>query len=339
MKPIARSGNPNIVRGAGPGRWARGGLSRIHVRSVFTAGMILCGMRLLAQQASWQRAVERSARIAPEARIVVLDVATGHILAAHRLDEAARTLAAPGSALKPLVLYGLLAAGRWNPENRIACDRRLAVAGHRLACTHPPAPPFDARAALAWSCNSYFAQVARTLRPGDLRRLLQPTGLLGVTGLAANEAAAEFREPRTMDDEQLTLLGALGVRVTPLELAVAYRWLALEFVAHPDSVATQTVRAGLQDSASFGMAGAANLGGVPVAGKTGTAEGETTSQTHGWFAGIAPAQNPHIVICVYLPAGRGADAAHLAGELLARAPLARANLSNTSPTKTSPDRP
>jgi cell division protein FtsI/penicillin-binding protein 2 len=331
MQPHLHPGNLPWGRFMKPLEGTPAGVYRIRCRSALAAAVtIMCAATLLAQPSSWQHAVEQAAHVAPEARIVVLDAATGHFLAAHRLGEAARTLAAPGSTLKPLVLYGMLAAGRWNPQNRVACDRRLAVAGHRLACTHPPAPPFDARAALAWSCNSYFAQVARTLGPGELRRLLQPTGLLGATGLAAYEATAELRDPRTVDEEQLALLGVTGARVTPLELAVAYRWLALEFAAHPDSVATQTVRAGLQDSASFGMAGAANLGGVPVAGKTGTAEGETTSQTHGWFAGMAPAQNPRIVICVYLPAGRGAEAARLAGDLLARAPLAHASPTHTS---------
>jgi len=58
-------------------------------------------------------------------------------------------------------------------------------------------------------------------------------------------------------------------------------------------------------------------------GKTGTAEGVQSSGTHGWFVGLASAEKPKVVIVVYLPAGRGADAAHLAGEILANAPLER----------------
>jgi cell division protein FtsI/penicillin-binding protein 2 len=272
---------------------------------------------------SWPSAVERAARDAPEARIVVLDIASGHLLAAHQLNDASRTLAAPGSTLKPLVLYGLVSAGRWNSASRVACNRQLVVAGHRLACTHPIAPPFDAREALTWSCNTYFAAAARSLRRGELGQLLRPTDLLGVTGLATNEAIAEFREPDSADAEQLTLLGVDGVRVTPLELAEAYRWLAMELAAHSDSDAAQVVRAGLADSASFGMAGQASLGGVRVMGKTGTAEGVASSRTHGWFVGMAPAEKPKIIIAVYLPSGRGADAAHVAGEILANAPPER----------------
>jgi penicillin-binding protein A len=278
-----------------------------------------CGLAFQA----WQPAVGREVVQAPDARIVVLDLASGRLLAAHHLSDAARTLAAPGSTLKPLMLYGLVSAGKWNPENRIACNRQLVVAGHRLACSHPAAPPFNARQALTWSCNSYFAAVARSLRPGELGNLLRPTGLLSATGLSRNEAVAEFREPESIDEEQLTLLGVEGIRVTPLELAVAYRWLALELAAHPESEATRVVRAGLADSASFGMAGEANLGGVPVLGKTGTADSGESGRSHGWFVGLAPAQKPSVVIAVYLPAARGADAAHLAGEILSHAPLER----------------
>ena len=280
-----------------------------------------CG---LAQDAGWAGAVERGGRMAPEARIVVVDEASGRVLAARHLDEAARTLAEPGSTLKPLVLYGLVSGGRWDPERQVACERKLRVAGRELNCSHPEMNPMDAREALTWSCNSYFAAVGATLRPGELRGLLAPTGLLGETGVAEGEATAAMREPKSADDERLAVLGVEGVKVTPLELAVAYRWLGLQLAAHGGTAAAQVVRAGLEDSASFGMAGAAGLGGVPVAGKTGTASAAGGGQTHGWFAGIAPADGPRVVIVVYLSAGHGADAARVAAEVLAHSPLRRA---------------
>jgi cell division protein FtsI/penicillin-binding protein 2 len=274
-----------------------------------------------APNADWQVAVKHAARTAPDARILVLDIATNRVLAGYHLAEAARTLAAPGSTLKPLVLYQLLSASRWNPELRFACNRRLAIAGHRLACSHPPSPPFNAREALAWSCNTYFAQAARTIAPGDLGRLLRPSGVLGVTGLGTKngiaEATAEFREPANSDRQQLAMLGVEGIRITPFELAAAYRWLALEMAAHADSTAAQQVRGGLADSASFGMASAASAGGVSVAGKTGTAENAAAAQTHGWFAGLSPVDDPRVVVVVFVPSGHGADAARVAADLLA----------------------
>jgi cell division protein FtsI/penicillin-binding protein 2 len=288
------------------------------------AALTVAAPLCVAQPApNWSSAVARAAQFAPQARIVVLDVASGHLLAASHLSAAARTLAAPGSTLKPLALYGLVASGRWDPSRRIACARKLTIAGRSLNCSHPPADPMDARQALAWSCNTYFATVAGTLAPGELRNLLAPTGLLSQTGLANAEATAIFRDPKTPDQTRLTLLGVDGVLVTPLELATAYRWLAIQLAAHSDSAAAQVVQAGLQDSASFGMAGAASLGGVSIAGKTGTATPATGAQTHGWFIGLAPSPGPSVVVAVYLPAGHGADAARVAAELLAHSPLRR----------------
>jgi cell division protein FtsI/penicillin-binding protein 2 len=284
----------------------------------FLAGACCCEAQ---NSPGWVSAVAYAERQSPQARIVVLDTATGQLLAASHLREAALTLAAPGSTLKPLVLYGLVAAGRWDPARRIACTRNLRIAGRSLNCSHPASDPMDARQALAWSCNTYFATVGATLGNGELRRLLSPTGILGQTGLAADEAKAAFREPRTQDEASLTLLGVDGIRVSPLELAAAYRWLALQLAARGGSAAAQAVHAGLADSASFGIAASASLGDVSVAGKTGTANLGPGTPSHGWFAGFAPAGQPRAVVVVYLPAGHGANAAQVAADLLAHSPM------------------
>ena len=60
------------------------------------------------------------------------------------------------------------------------------------------------------------------------------------------------------------------------------------------------------------------LHGYRFAGKTGTARARSGAWTHGWFVGYAPADNPEIVLVVFLEHGRGgADAAPLARDILA----------------------
>jgi cell division protein FtsI/penicillin-binding protein 2 len=271
--------------------------------------------------AQWQRAVDQALRKAPSARILVLEIGSGDLLASARLPEAGRTLATPGSTLKPLILYFALRSGRWSAERRVACSRQLHLGRHPLNCYHPAAAPMKAEEALAWSCNSYFAELAGSLTAAELRTALSERGLLAATGLTPEENVADFHEPRTREQIQLAALGVEGIRVTLPELAEAYRSLAIELAARSGTNAAQTVAAGLRDSARYGMAGAASLGGVPVAGKTGTASAESGGATHGWFVGLAPADAPRVVVAVYLPMGHGSDAAYVAAKLLAHSPL------------------
>ncbi len=60
---------------------------------------------------------------------VVLEVKTGRIRAQHRLDVAARTLAPPGSTLKPFTLLALLELGKIEPSTLWVCPRKLSLAG------------------------------------------------------------------------------------------------------------------------------------------------------------------------------------------------------------------
>ena len=61
----------------------------------------------------------------------------------------------------------------------------------------------------------------------------------------------------------------------------------------------QRVRSVLTDAVSYGTGTGASIYGVDVAGKTGTAE---TDKEHddSWFVGMAPAENPDIVVAIVL---------------------------------------
>jgi penicillin-binding protein 2 len=81
-------------------------------------------------------------------------------------------------------------------------------------------------------------------------------------------------------------------------------------------------REAMRQAVSWGTAKDASVAGVQVAGKTGTAEfGEPMAgnkyETHGWFNGFAPAQDPQIAIAVFLEKGNGAiNAAPTAARIL-----------------------
>jgi cell division protein FtsI/penicillin-binding protein 2 len=240
---------------------------------------------------------------------VALDVESGRILAHYHLKVAAQRLAPPGSAVKPFTLLALLESGA--KPRAIVCGRTLQIGARQMDCTHPlSADPFDGVAALAYSCNFYFASIARGLRDSDLMETFTRAGLTSRTGLYAGEALGEIVPPASVEARQLLALGEANIRITPLELVFAYRKLALQRNLRP------TVLNGLKAATEYGTARLARPAGVAVAGKTGTALDPASGQAHAWFAGFAPAESPRIALVIFLEQGTGGrDAAPIAREL------------------------
>jgi cell division protein FtsI/penicillin-binding protein 2 len=248
--------------------------------------------------------------------VVVLDVQSGKILAQSNLKVAAQRVAAPGSVVKPFVLMELLQSGKLNAEQHLVCHRTLTIAGRRMDCTHSPAiTNLDAADAIAYSCNSYFAQVAVRLSPSELTGVFARAGFTARTGLAESEAVGRVITAADEPHLQLQALGDWGIEVTPLELLAAYRGLALHKLKN-DLPEAAPLFTGLEHSVQYGMAhtGTTSAMGITAAGKTGTAAG-ATPQTHGFFAGYAPADKPEIVLVVYVEHGRGSDAAAIAAHI------------------------
>lgn len=248
--------------------------------------------------------------------VVALDVTSGKILSQWNLRFAAGRVTAPGSTVKPFVLLELLQSGKIDPAQHLVCRRLLTIAGRRMDCTHSPAiTNLDAADAIAYSCNSYFADAARRLEPLELAQSFERTGFTSRTELAPGEAVGRVVVAHPGDEEHLQLqaLGYWGVEVTPLELLAAYRKLALNKLRNDLPWATP-VFAGLEGSVQYGMAQRAQPSGMTAAGKTGTAGG-AGSRTHGFFVGYAPAEAPEIVLMVYLDQGRGSDAAAIAAPI------------------------
>jgi cell division protein FtsI/penicillin-binding protein 2 len=245
---------------------------------------------------------------------VVADVSSGEILAAHGLDLAAHQLARPGSAVKPFVLMALLESGKLNASQRLFCRRPLLIGGLRMDCAHPVSvTDLDAEEAIAYSCNSYFAEAATRLSAAELVQALRRAGFDSPSGLVKEEASGRIEMARDRDMLQLEALGDRGIEVTPLELMEAYRKQALRKrngVSGTDVDAPMF--AGLEQSVAYGMAHAANVEGMKIAGKTGTAASRASARTHGFFVGYAPAERPEIVVVVYLERGNGGDAAGVA---------------------------
>jgi cell division protein FtsI/penicillin-binding protein 2 len=150
----------------------------------------------------------------------------------------------------------------------------------------------DLRTALAYSCNGFTAHVAERFEPGELARGLERFGI-GRTQAAATREAS-----------QLQALGEERVLVNPMELAQAYRQIALG--------GEPAITGGLADAVEFGTAQRAAVPGLAVAGKTGSVR--TAAGAHiAWFAGFTAAM---VVVVMLQGRSGGADAAPVAAEVL-----------------------
>jgi penicillin-binding protein 2 len=79
-----------------------------------------------------------------------------------------------------------------------------------------------------------------------------------------------------------------------------------------DAANLQIMRDALRQSVTAGVARNAASNVVDVAGKTGTAEfgdqhSDGTYDTHGWFVGFAPANDPQIAVMVFVQHGSGGN--------------------------------
>jgi stage II sporulation protein D len=261
------------------------------------SSLLLLSPPTLAAQTTAQSALTSALRSTPAAGLVV-DVKTGRQLAA---VKATNERHAPGSILKPLFLAAAIEQHEVQPATTVFCRRNLHISDGthdwNLACTHPQSDvAFAAKEALAYSCNRYFAELADRIPPAQASAILEHYGL------------APASIPQSREQKELLVLGVAGIAVSPAQIAGAYRRLALEL----DQGKAPAVLEGLRDSVTYGMAHNANVPGMEIAGKTGTAGAEAQGRSHGWFAGIGHLGHDEVVVVIYLPLGNGGDAARLA---------------------------
>lgn len=280
------------------------------------ASLILIGSSRIAPAQTNKQFIQealQSALKGTQAVGVIVNLSDGHLLAAVQPQEAAMLRASPGSILKPLFLSAAIETNKITPKTQVFCRRDLNIGGRSLPCAHPQTDiSFQAEDALAYSCNSYFADLAHRLTPEQAMAALQHYGLTQTTHLFPAEADSKVQPPVNLSQLQLLILGLDGVRVTPAQVAVAYRKLMMQLDDPYSASAFRAVRLGLRKSVQYGMAHNADVSGMEILGKTGTASGPGQSWTHGWFAGSASITDHSIVVVIYTPRGNGADAAHLA---------------------------
>jgi cell division protein FtsI/penicillin-binding protein 2 len=234
--------------------------------------------------------------------VVVLDARTMQELAAVDTRGEHAAPVPPGSTLKPILALSALRAGVIDPAEPLTCEGTWRRGDLELGCFAEHGA-LDLSTALATSCNAYFYELATRLGPTHIASSFEQVGLGALAQLVRNPA----------DNPQVPYLAhALGHGKTvlaPTELAHAYA--AMLRSGGPQLA---FVLAGLVDAVTspHGTARGANVAGLEVAGKTGTAQtvDDGVAHTHAWFVGHAPAHDPRVVVLTYIDGeGTGGESA------------------------------
>jgi peptidoglycan glycosyltransferase len=271
------------------------------------------------------------------------------------LNRALRQTYPPGSTFKVVTTAAALESGRYTPDSEVNNDAELD-----LPQTDAMLPNYDGapcspsgRAtltdALKKSCNAAFGQVGLDLGDDALRDQAEKFGFNQSFEVPMRSVASRFPEDPNEPQTAQSAIGQFDVRATPLEMAMVVAAVAnrgvlmapylVQEVQAPDlsvidsarpreigtAVSPQTAASMAQMMTAVvddGTGTNAQINGVKVAGKTGTAQQGAGRKPHAWFVSFAPSDTEaKVAVAVVLEDGGGA--AEVSGNQLA-APIAQA---------------
>lgn len=252
------------------------------------------------------------------------------------LNRATQGLYAPGSTFKIVTATGALNAGFTPAQLQIdAGGHCITVEAHPLCNAGTESfGTIPLSTAIINSVNTYFAQLGQKLGQTKLEATMQkfgffqlppftyPTDEMNPSGLYANGRLIGTNAPI---DVGRVAIGQERLAVTPLQMAAVAATVAnggvrmapqlvdkvvtrsghtvytgkpqtIERVMSPGSAAQLT--ADMRNVVDEGTGTAANVLGLNVAGKTGTAETGVTGLNTAWFIAFAPADHPKIAVAV-----------------------------------------
>lgn len=249
----------------------------------------------------------------------------------------------PGSTFKVVTAIAAIDSGRYTPDSTVSGRNDKLIGGVPLR--NDGGEDFgdiDLTTALTKSVNTVWAEVAETMGKDRMAEYMTRLGFYAKPPLdypaGERRASGEYKDGALLSPTSRFIdVGRMGIgqdrlAVTPLEMAMVASAVAddgklvaphlTRRVVDPDGrvvddVSTPTTRVMKKSTADAvaqmmsqvvkegtGTAGA--LSGIEVAGKTGTAEIEPSSDiTQPWFIAFAPIDKPKIAIAVTVERSQG----------------------------------
>jgi penicillin-binding protein A len=252
------------------------------------------------------------------------------------LDRALNQTYPPGSTFKLITAAAALSTGSYTPTTVIPAPATLPLPQSTSVLHNFQGESCGGQAtliqALTISCNTAFGGLGLTLGQDALRTQADAFGFDSTYSVPMKSALSVF--PIDLSDANTiqSAIGQFDVRATPLQMAMVAAAIAnggvemkpylVDQLVGPDlRIVDQTKPAQLHRAVSpqvaaeltqmmesvvqHGTGTSAQIPGVAVAGKTGTAQNATGAAPHAWFVAFAPAVQPTIAIAVLVENGGG----------------------------------
>lgn len=242
----------------------------------------------------------------------------------------------PGSTFKVVTAAAALSTGKWTETSEIPGPANLDLPQTTVGLPNSggracgPGDKVTLQDAMRISCNTAFGWLGLEMGGDKLREQAGRFGFGDQLSIpmrvTPSKVPAELNPPQTAQ----AAVGQYDVRVTPLEMAMVAGGIANKGVVmkphlvqsilasdlttiDTESQSTLTEAVSPQVAAqltsmmelvvSNGTGTAAQMSGVRVAGKTGTAQHAPGAAPHAWFISFAPADNPSIAVAVVVEEG------------------------------------
>ncbi len=280
---------------------------------------------------------------------VVLDPQKGDILAAvasspfdpnnyvgvadiEPFNRALSGLYPPGSSLKAMTASAALDTGEMKPSSTLTGPKEYRGVRNFESGEFGT---LDFATALKYSVNTAFAQIALELGSKRLFEYSNRFGFNRKPSMALGAATSSFPKPLDEGDLMWGSIGQAQVLASPLHMATIAAAIAndgtrmeprIDMLTDPTGEraikqkTAKTMVELMRNVVIGGTGSAANITGLEVAGKTGTAEVDVGGErkNHAWFICFAPATDPKVAVAVVSEYGGvgGQVAAPLAASIL-----------------------
>jgi peptidoglycan glycosyltransferase len=242
-------------------------------------------------------------------------------------NRAAREIYPPGSTFKVVTAAAALADGK-TPDSTVESPDRLKLPGTRVYLsnsTNCGGTKITITQALKVSCNTAFANLGMDVGASKLREQAQLFGFDQRHLADLGGVASQFPDKLNQAQLALSSIGQYDVAASPLQMAMVSAAIANDGVLMDPYVVSSVRSADLKpiethkpqqlstamtpDNArelqqmmlqvvNQGTGHNAQIPGVEVAGKTGTAQSDPKRKPFAWFTSFAPVDNPTVAVAV-----------------------------------------